>query len=161
MGRLARCNRYRRRHDAFLSLRLEAAERFAAGDDNALIATDLRVHVRSIQRWRKSWRQGGEAGLPPKVPVSRPILSDELFAALERELDKGPLAHGFHKSYTPQGVAALLHRHGWSHQVPTRRALEHDDHAVGAWVEQTWPEAQEPGRRTGPGSSSRTRPGPR
>jgi transposase len=62
-----------------------------------------------------------------KGPVSRPILSDELFAVLEQELDKGPVAHGrpdqtwtlsrittligrrFHKSYTPQGVAALLH----------------------------------------------------
>lgn len=158
-------------------LRLEAAERFAAGDDNARIARDLRVHVRSIQRWRKSWVQAGPVGLLSKGPVSCPILSDELFIVLEQELDKGPVAHGwpdqtwtlarittligrrFHKSYTPQGVAALLHRHGWSHQVPARRALERDDDAVAVWIKETWPAAEEPGRRTAPGSSSRTRPG--
>lgn len=160
-------------------LRLEAAERFAAGQDSALVAKELRVHVRSVQRWRAAWSSGGEAGLLSKGPVSRPILSDELFAVLEQELEKGPVAHGwadqtwtlsrittligrrFHESYTPQGVAALLHRHGWSHQVPARRALERDDHGAAAWVKGTWPQAEEPGRRSGPGSSSKTRPGSR
>ena len=168
-----------RRQEFRERVRLEAAERFAAGDDNALIAKDLRVHVRSVQRWRRSWLQGGEGALLSKGPVSRPVLSEELFAVLERELDKGPLAHGFadqrwtlariatligrrfHKGYTPQGVAALLHRHGWSHQVPARRALERDDDAVAAWVKETWPAAEEQRRRTAPGSSSRTRPGSR
>jgi hypothetical protein len=32
-------------------LRMEAAERFAAGQENALIAKELRLHVRSAQRW--------------------------------------------------------------------------------------------------------------
>ena len=131
-------------------MRLEAAERFAAGDESALIAKDLRVHVRSVQRWRRAWSEEGQAGLVSKGPVSRAILSDELFAVLELELDKGPVAHGrpdqtwtparittligrrFHKSYTPRGVAVLFHRHGWSHQVPARRALERDDEAVAA-----------------------------
>ena len=160
-------------------LRLGAAERFAAGDDNALIAKDLRVHVRSVQRWHRAWSAGSEAGLLSKGPVSRPILSDELFAVLEQELDKGPVAHGwpdqtwtlsrittligrrFHKSYTPQGVAALLHRHGWSHQVPARRAMERDDDAAATWAKEVWPEAEEPGRRSGPGWSSKTKPGSR
>lgn len=160
-------------------LRLEAAERFAAGQDSLLIAKELRVHVRSVQRWRRAWSVGGEAGLLSRGPVSRPILSDELFAVLEQELDKGPVAHGwpdqtwtlariatligrrFHKSYTPQGVAALLHRHGWSHQVPARRALERDDDAAAAWAREVWPGAEEPGRRSTPGSSSKTKPGSR
>ena len=99
-----------------------------------------------------------------------PLLSDELFTVLETELDKGAVAHGwpdqtwtlariatligrrFHKSYTPQGVAALLHRHGWSHQVPARRAVERDDQTVATWAKETWPQAEEPGRRSGPGS---------
>jgi transposase len=160
-------------------LRLEAAERFAAGQDSALIVKELRVHVRSVQRWRWTWSAGGGAGLASKGPVSRPILSEELFAVLEQELDKGPVAHGwsdqtwtlariatpigrrFHKSSTPQGVAALLHRHGWSHQVPARRALERDDAATAAWVKQSRPAAEEPGRRSGPGWSSKTKPGSR
>ena len=35
-------------------LRMEAAERFAQGDENAAIARDRRVSVRSVQRWRKT-----------------------------------------------------------------------------------------------------------
>jgi hypothetical protein len=35
-------------------LRMEAAERFGHGDENAVIAHDLRVSVRSVQRWRKA-----------------------------------------------------------------------------------------------------------
>ncbi|MFF4779818.1 winged helix-turn-helix domain-containing protein [Streptomyces griseorubiginosus] len=36
-----------------------------------------------------------------------------------------------HKSYTVQGVAALLKRHGWSCQVPARRAIERGG---GGWL---------------------------
>lgn len=36
-------------------LRLEAAERFREGDENTVIAHDLRVSIRSVQRWRKAW----------------------------------------------------------------------------------------------------------
>ncbi|MBZ9644412.1 helix-turn-helix domain-containing protein, partial [Streptomyces sp. PSKA30] len=39
-------------------LRLEAAERFRQGHENTVIAHDLRVSVRSVQRWRKAWSQG-------------------------------------------------------------------------------------------------------
>ncbi|WP_443062357.1 IS630 family transposase [Streptomyces sp. NBC_00457] len=129
-------------------LRREAAERFVRGDDNAVVARDLRVTVRSVQRWRKAWAEEGPRALASKGPASLPLLSDELFVVLERELDKGPVAHGwpdqtwtlsriktligrrFHKSYTVQGVAALLKRHGWTCQVPARRALERDEEAV-------------------------------
>ena len=157
-------------------LRLEAAERFAQGDENPVIAHDLRVSVRSVQRWRRAWSQSGTAALESKGPASLPLLSDELFAVLEHELAKGPVAHGwpdrtwtlsrirtligrrFHKSYTVQGVAVLLKRHGWSCQVPARRAIERDETAVAGWVKETWPQVEGPWRRSGPGSSSRTRP---
>jgi hypothetical protein len=54
-------------------LRLQAAEGFARGEDNQVIARQLRVSVRSVQRWRKAWKNaaqeigtyrgnGGEAG---------------------------------------------------------------------------------------------------
>jgi transposase len=105
-----------------------------------------------------------------------PLLSDELFAVLEQELAKGPVAPGwpdqtwtlvriktligrrFHKSYTVQGVAALLKRHGWSCQVPARRAVERDEAAVAGWVKETWPQVEAPWRRSTPGSSSKTKP---
>ncbi|MCT9077883.1 winged helix-turn-helix domain-containing protein [Streptomyces fulvoviolaceus] len=141
-------------------LRGEAAGRFVRGDDTAVVARDLRVTVRSVQRWRKAWAEEGPRALASKGPASLPLLSDELFAVLERELDKGPLAHGwpdqtwtlsriktligrrFHKSYTVQGVAALLKRHGWTCQVPARRALERDEEAVAGWVKETWPRVE-------------------
>ena len=67
---------------------------------------------------------------------------------LEAELTKGPVTHGwpdqrwtlfriktvigrrFHKSYTLQGVRKLLIRHGFSCQVPARRAVERDEAEV-------------------------------
>ncbi|TQE26256.1 transposase [Streptomyces ipomoeae] len=158
---------------------MDAAERFACGDDNAVIARDLRVSIRSVQRWHKDWSEGGLKALASKGPASLPLLSDELFAVLERELDKGPVAHGwpdqtwtlsriktligrrFHKSYTIQGVAALLKRHGWSCQVPARRAVERDEAAVAGWVKETWPQVEGQRRRSVPGSSSKTKPASR
>ncbi|MFH9821102.1 hypothetical protein [Streptomyces sp. NPDC017230] len=84
-------------------LRLVAAERFRHGEERAVVAHDLRVSVRSVQRRRKPWSRGG-----PKAPASRgtaslPPLSDELFTVLEP-------------------VAALLKRHGWTCHVRARRA---------------------------------------
>ncbi|MBZ3901455.1 winged helix-turn-helix domain-containing protein [Streptomyces scabiei] len=73
---------------------------------------------------------------------------DERFALLEKELAKGPAAHGwedqrrtlervrtligrqFKVSCSIAGVWRLLHRHGWSWQSPARRSLERDEHAV-------------------------------
>ncbi|GGW58570.1 hypothetical protein GCM10010503_39560 [Streptomyces lucensis JCM 4490] len=131
-------------------LRMEAAERFRQGDENPIIAHDLPVSVRSVQQWRRAWSQNGSRPLASRGPASLPLLRDELFAGLEREPAKEPVAHGwpdqtctlsriktligrrFHKSYTVQGVAALLKRHGWSRQVPARRAIEWDENLVAA-----------------------------
>lgn len=155
---------------------MAAAERFAAGEDSAVVAKELRVHVRSVQRWRAAWSTGGEAALVSKGPPNHPQLTDEQFAVLEAELARGPVAHGwpdqtwtlariktligrrFHKSYTVQGVHYLLRRNGWSAQMPARRAIERDEDAVAGWVKETWPDVEPPGRRSGPGSSSKTRP---
>ncbi|GAB2459745.1 hypothetical protein GCM10027162_64200 [Streptomyces incanus] len=145
---------------------MEAAERFRHGDENAVIAHDLRLSVRSVQRRRKACSQGGPRALAAKGPASLPLL-------------KGPVAHGrpdqpwtlsriktligrrFHQSYTGQSVAALLKRHGRSCQIPARRAIERNEAAVAGWVKETWPSGEGPGRRSTPGSSSRTRPASR
>jgi hypothetical protein len=44
-------------------LRMEAAERFPQGEENTVIAHDLRVGIRSVQRWHKAWSQGGPGAL--------------------------------------------------------------------------------------------------
>ncbi|MFE5597516.1 winged helix-turn-helix domain-containing protein, partial [Streptomyces sp. NPDC056549] len=109
-------------------------------------------------------------------PASKPKLSDALFAMLGEELVKGPVAHGwpdqrwtlariktligrrFQKSMTLSGISQMLRRRGWSHQVPARRAVERDEAAVAGWVKDVWPHVEAPRRRSGPGSSSRTKP---
>ncbi|WP_436801165.1 IS630 family transposase [Streptomyces hydrogenans] len=129
-------------------LRLEAAERFARGEASSVIAKDLRVSVRSVQRWRRTWDEGGPRALRSQGPASLPRLSTRQFAQLEAEPAKGPTAHGwedqrwtlsrvktvigrrFHLTYTIQGVRKLLVRNCWSRQVPARRATERDDEAV-------------------------------
>src|SRR5688500_13070176 len=69
-------------------------------------------------------------------------LSDAQLQRLRTELERGPAEHGwadqrwtlariaavigrlFHLRYTPRGTAYLLHRMGWSWQVPRHRAAE-------------------------------------
>ncbi|MFD6311025.1 winged helix-turn-helix domain-containing protein [Streptomyces nigra] len=160
-------------------LRLQAVERFEGGQKNAEIAGALRISLRSVERWRRAWREGGEAGVLPKGAPGRPRLSEAQIARLKQELVRGPLAHGwadqrrtlariktligrlFHVSYTVEGTWRLLKRHGWSRQQPTRRAIERDDDAVEVWKKATWPRVRAPRRSATPGSSSRTRPGSR
>ncbi|MGV9387212.1 helix-turn-helix domain-containing protein [Nonomuraea sp. NPDC003707] len=91
-------------------------------------------------------------------------------------MDAGPAAHGwvedqrwtlarvstlieqlFRVSYTLRGTSYLLHRLGWSPQVPQRRAAERDEVAVATWIKETWPTVeQRRGTRTR-GSASRTK----
>ncbi|MFE7070461.1 helix-turn-helix domain-containing protein [Streptomyces sp. NPDC057620] len=48
-------------------LRLEAVDLFAAGHDNVVVAKQLRVSVRSVQRWRRAWLAGGPPALRSEV----------------------------------------------------------------------------------------------
>ncbi|MDO0911121.1 winged helix-turn-helix domain-containing protein [Streptomyces sp. DT2A-34] len=158
-------------------LRLDAAERFARGEKAEAIARELRVTARSARRWRRAWEQGGADALRPRGPVSVERLSPAQWERLEQELGRGPLAHGwddefqgwtlkrvklligrmFHVGYTIQGVWKLLRRHGWSAQVPLRRAIERDDETIEVWKAKVWPEVKGRRRTWAPTSASRTR----
>ncbi|WP_264372970.1 helix-turn-helix domain-containing protein [Nonomuraea phyllanthi] len=84
--------------------------------------------------------------------MSREKLSAAQWARLDAELRRGPLAWGyaedqcwtlgrvktligrlFHIGYTIEGVGKLMHRHGWSVQVPARRTIERDEEAIALW----------------------------
>ncbi|MFD3537489.1 winged helix-turn-helix domain-containing protein [Streptomyces sp. NPDC058664] len=113
-----------------------------------MIAKDLRVSVRSVERWRRAWREGGIQALRSAGPATSPTVTDAQFTVLEEEVGKGPAAHGFddqrwtlarvqtaihHRLRLTLSVATvwrLLKRHGWSWQAPARRTLERDEHAV-------------------------------
>ncbi|SIR32973.1 putative transposase [Micromonospora avicenniae] len=91
----------------------------------------------------------------PGGDVCRP--SPDQLLRLRAELDLGPAAHGwvedqrwtlarvatligrlFHISYTPRGVSYLLHRIGYTPQVPKHRAVQRDEPAIAAWRATTW-----------------------
>ncbi|MFJ5032376.1 helix-turn-helix domain-containing protein [Streptomyces sp. NPDC088560] len=67
-------------------IRYEAGERFGRGERTAVIARDLRVGERSVERWRRAWREGGMAALAYTGPPKLPKLSDGWFGELEEEL---------------------------------------------------------------------------
>lgn len=158
---------------------MAAAQRFAAGDKTADIAADLRVGVRQVEKWRSAFHHGGIEALRSKGPHTAERLGPEQFARLAAQLERGPAAHGFDDqrwtlkriavliarlfgiTYTEQGVWCLLRRHGFSCQVPARRASERDEDAVEGWRRVVWPQVEalrRPGER---GSSSKTNPVPR
>ncbi|MFI6567528.1 winged helix-turn-helix domain-containing protein [Streptomyces sp. NPDC050534] len=157
-------------------VRILAADGFGRGEKNAVIAKSLRVSVRSVERWRRSWREGGRGALCTSGPAKRPKIDDGDFAVLEPLLPEGAMAQGWADerwtltrvrllianelwvSLSIRGVWELLRRHGWSCQQPARRAVERDDAAVAGWVKESWPRAKPPRRRSGHGWSSRTKP---
>ena len=79
-----------------------------------------------MERWRRAWREGGECGVAAKGSPDRPRLSDGQIARPERQVERGPLVHGwadqrrtparvktligrlFHVSYTGEGTWRLL-----------------------------------------------------
>lgn len=60
-----------------------------------MIAKDLRVSERSVERQRRAWRQGGMDALASTGPPKLPKLSEGQFAELEKELALGPAEHGW------------------------------------------------------------------
>jgi transposase len=159
-------------------LRLGAAERFDAGQSTRQIAQELRVHERTVAKWRQAWRESGAEALRSTGPVAREKLSPAQWARVETEPRRGPLAHGFaedqrwtlsriktligrlfHIGYTVEGVWRLLRRHGWSCQVPARQAVERDEEAIAVGKAEVWPWIKEPPRTWAPSSALRTRRG--
>jgi transposase len=62
----------------------------------------------------------------------------------------------FGVEYTLARLDLLLHRLGWSAQVPARRAAERDEAAIARWREVEWPVINGRLRTWVPGWSSRT-----
>jgi transposase len=139
-------------------VRLEAAGMFEQDVSPVEVAQQLRVSTKSAYQWRRRWRAGGGAALASRGPggaVCR--LSSSQLAKLRAALDGGPGAWGwgedqrwtlarvtaligrlFHVRYTLRGTSYLLHRIGFSPQVPIHRAVERDEDAIAAWRAVTW-----------------------
>jgi putative transposase len=150
MSRAARARRQ--------AVREQAAEMFAQARTTAEIAYELRVSPKSVRQWRRRWIAGGVAGLASAGAGGAACkLSTYQQARLSHALDDGPAVYGwadqrwtlarvaelierlFAEQYTPRGVSYLLHRLGYSLQVPARRAIERDEAAITGWHRTRWP----------------------
>ena len=122
------------------------------------------------------WRPAGTRRRPPGEPRARCKLTPAQRRELEAVPDAGPAAWGWQDQcwtlarigelvrdrsgieYTLAGLDVLLHRVGWSVQVPARRAAERDEDQIARWREETWPIIKGRRRTWAPGSASRTSP---
>ncbi len=156
---------------------MQAADRFAEGATDAQVAREFRVSRMSANRWRRALENGGREDLVSKGAGGAVCkLDDAQLARLERALQEGPIAYGWHDqcwtlarigevigrlfraSYTVGGVCYLLHRLGWSRQAPCGRAAERDERAIAAWKDEQWPIIKGWRRSRERGCASRTRP---
>ena len=139
-------------------VRLQAAQMFDKGLPPQQIAARLRVSTKSVYQWRRRWCAGGQTALRSKGPGGSACrLSSSQLQRLADELERGPVAHGwdedqrwtlarvatligrlFHTRYTLRGTSYLLHRLGFSPQVPKHRAVQRDEQAIETWRTQTW-----------------------
>jgi putative transposase len=118
---------------------------------------------------------GGKAALASKgAGGARCKLTPAQLRELEGVLDAGPAAWGwagqcwtlarigapvrerFGVDCTLAGLDVLLHRIGWSVQVPARRAAERDEGHIARWREETWPVIKGRRRTWPPSSASKT-----
>jgi transposase len=158
-------------------VRLEAAELIEAGASDREIAKRFRVSRMSVNRWRRALASGGRAALASKgASGAKCKLTPAQVAELEEVLDAGPAACGyadqcwtlarvaeqvwrrFGVEYALAGMDVLLHRLGWSVQVPARRAAERDEARIARWREEAWPVIKGRRRTWAPGSASKTSP---
>jgi putative transposase len=158
-------------------VRLAAAQWIEEGASDREVAERFRVSRMSANRWHRALSVGGRSALASKGPGgARCKLSSAQLAELETLLDIGPAAWGwddqcwtlpriaevvrtrFGVDYTVAGLDLLLHRLGWSVQVPARRAIERNEEQITGWREETWPEIKGRRRTWAPGWSSKTSP---
>jgi putative transposase len=141
------------------AVRRQAAGWFAEGVTVPEVARRLRVSQTAVYGWRQRWKAGGETALASKgASGSRCRLDGSRLRRLGEALDEGPAVHGFgedqrwtlarvsdliarmfHTRYTLRGTANVLHRLGFSVQVPKHRAVERDEQAIAVWRREAWP----------------------
>src|SRR3954452_19638458 len=151
-------------------VRLAAAAWFEEGATDREMAERFRVTRMSANRWHRALAAGGRAALVSKgAGGARCRLTAAQLEELQVLLEAGPAAWGwadqcwtlariaamvrerFGVDYTLPGVDLLLHRRGWSVQVPARRATERNDGQIAAWREESWPQIKRPRRTWAPG----------
>jgi transposase len=140
--------------------RMIAANMFEQNLKTKVIAASLSVDDQTVRRWRRCFAAGGrEALLASKHHGRPPRMTRPQKQQLTELLIKGPAQCGFphHYLWTQQLIAELIHREfgiryhhdhvgvilhkiGFTHQKPMRRAKERDETRIQTWRSQTWPD---------------------
>ena len=139
------------------------------------IARRIGCHASSVMRWRNALQSGGRKALKAKpAPGRPPRLTLKQKKQLVHLMSQGAMAHGYRTElWTTQRIAnliedrlgvryhrnhvgKLLHKIGWSHQKPERRAVERNEAAIAEWKRSVWPRVKKTPQGWQPISSSST-----
>ncbi len=166
----------RRDFAALEARRFQAAELFARGESQAVVARIMGVTTAAANHWHQTWQAKGRSGLKAAGRAGRkPRLTPKHLARIERALRAGPRAHGFSTElwtlpriaqvierltgveHHPGHVWRVLRGLGWSLQRPARRARERDEAAIAEWKTRRWAQLKKTPATDVAGSSSRTK----
>lgn len=123
------------------------------------IAAALGITQGGVSRTLTKFKQQGESALQYRKPTGAPPrLTQEQFAQLVEELNKGALHHGFAGevwtrkrvktvieqlftvSYDVSQIGRILKKVGWSRQKPQKKAYQQNAQAVQEWRDERLPE---------------------
>lgn len=104
------------------------------------IARELRVSGNSVYQWRRAWKAGGRGALRSKGSSGY----DCRLPGAHADRTQAP---SLLQRLRVSGVTLLLHRMGYSVQMPACPAAERDEDAITVWREMTWQEVKPSGRR--------------
>jgi putative transposase len=136
----------------------------------------MEVSTEAAYQWRRAWVAGGVEALASRgAPGPDPKISDGQLARLRERLDAGPAAAGYveDQRWTLNRVAGLiatmfhvrlsvsttwqvLHRMGFTAQMPVHRGAERDERAIARWRRHQWPAVKESRAGWARGSASQT-----
>lgn len=137
--------------------RRKAIEIIKGGATQAEAAKQVKVILRTVQRWWKLYRDHGEEGLKSTKATGRPCrLSERDSQKLAKILIKGAVAAGFpNELWTSKRVLSIIEKEfgvdyhanhlprllrslGFTPQRPQREAVEKDQEQIKKWVRYTW-----------------------
>ena len=93
-------------------MRLEAVAWFERHEKTSVIAAEFRVSERSVETWRRAWREAGPEALMSEGAMNEEKLTPQQWDRLVLELQRGPLAHGFEddQRWTLKRIKLLIGR---------------------------------------------------
>jgi transposase len=156
--------------------RREAIRLLEEGHQPAAVARIVGCHPKSVSRWKKVQKDGGDAALGSRPNTGRPAaLSRKQKKDLTRRLLKGALKNGFATDlWTCPRIVELIDRHygvSYHHdhvgrlmalmdftcQKPRRRAMERDEDAIQHWIAHDWERIKKKPGESEPTSFSSTK----